>query len=210
MVLPRSPFLVLVVAASLAGCLTGERPSFDDDAPPAVVTGDPDVDAVLDRLDSVATARFTAEYDVTTRFGDIESDAVVVQADDGRRSITVNDVRFVIGDGTDATCNLVTAECEATINDARISDLNFTHEFYAPSFAARLRVDANRRVGDTVGYTESVAGQTVTCVDVPLSGIVKTYCALDAGPLARYEGNDLLITLTAISDTPDESRFETG
>ncbi len=210
MALPRMPLVALGAAAVLTGCLTGERPDFDDGRPAATSTGDAAIDAVLERLDSVSVARFTAEYDVTTRFGDIESEAVVVQAADGRRSITINDVRFVIGDGTDSTCDLAAAECEASINDARISDLGLTHDFYAASFAARLRVDADRRVGDTVGYTEARAGRMVTCVDVPLSGIVKSYCALDSGPLARYAGNDLLIELKAISDTPDESKFELG
>jgi len=214
MAIHRMPLLTLGIAVSLAvslgGCFTGERPSFDDEGPAPVTTGDANIDAVLERLDAVPVARFTAEYDVTTRFGGIESQAVVVQADNGRRSITINDVRFLIGNGTDATCFLAAAECEASINDARISDLGVTHEFYAASFAARLRVDANRRVGDTVGYSEALAGQQITCVDIPLSGIVKTYCALDSGPLARYDGNDVAIALTSISDTPDESKFETS
>lgn len=209
MAIPRA-FPTLAAALALTGCFTGERPSFDDDTAIPTSTGDANIDAVLERLDAVPIARFTAEYDVTTRFGDIESEAVVVQSDDGRRSITINDVRFVIGDGTDSTCDLVADECEASINDARVSDLGVTHDFYAASFAARLRVDANRRVADTAGYTQALAGQQATCVDIPLSGITKSYCALDAGPLARYEGNDLLITLTAISDTPDESMFRTS
>jgi hypothetical protein len=210
MAIPRMPLVAFTIAALLTGCFTGERPTFEDEVPAQPSTGDPNVDAVLERLDSVPVARFTAEYDVTTRFGNIESEAVVVQAADGRRSITINDVRFVIGDGTDATCDLTADECEASINDARVSDIGVTHEFYAASFAARLRADANRRVSDTQGYTEALAGQQITCVDVPLSGIVRSYCALDSGPLARYEGNDLLIALTAISDTPDESKFQTG
>ena len=85
-----------------------------------------------------------------------------------------------------------------------------THEFYAASFATRLRVDADRRVGDTTGYTRDQAGQEATCVDVPLAGITKSYCAVDAGPLAHYNGNDLLIDLTSISDVPDESKFATS
>ncbi len=206
---PRALVPLFVAAMLLAGCMTGERPSFSPDAPTVSATGDPNIDAVLERLDRVRASRFTAEYDVTTRFGGVESEAVVVQADGGRRSITIDDVRFLIGDGTDSTCNLITAECEASINDARVSDLGVTHEFYAASFATRLRVDANRRVGDTTGYTRSPAGQEATCADIPLSGNTKSYCAIDAGPLAHYNGNDLLIDMTAITDVPDETKFDT-
>ncbi|MGI9643982.1 MAG: hypothetical protein ACR2O6_01570 [Ilumatobacteraceae bacterium] len=210
MITPRAVAPLLVAALLLAGCMTGERPSFDPDAPPISATGDPNIDAVLERLDRVRVARFTAEYDVTRRFGEFDSEAVVVQADNGRRSITINDVRFLIGDGTDSTCNLSTAECGASINDAEVSDSGVTHEFYAASFATRLRVDANRRVGDTTGYTRDQAGQAATCVDIPLSGVTKSYCAVDAGPLAHYNGNDLLIDLTAITDVPDETKFESS
>ncbi len=204
------PLLALGLAATLTACMTGERPSFDDDRPAPTSTGDPATDAVLELLDAAPVARFTAEYDVTTRFGNVESQAIVVQADDGRRSITINDVRFVIGNGTDATCDLAAAECQASINDATVSDIGVTHEFYAASMATRLRVDANRRIGDTRGYTSELAGQRVTCVDIPLSGITRSYCALDSGPLARYEGNDLIIELTALSDIPDETKFATS
>ena len=48
------------------------------------------------------------------------------------------------------------------------------------------------------------------CADVPVSGGTKVYCALDAGPLARYDGNDVLIELIAYDETPDESLFATG
>lgn len=213
MALPRTPLLavgaVIALALPLAGCLTGERPNFDDDGSSMPSTGDENIDAVLQRLDSVPVREFTAEYDVITRLGGIDSVAVVVQTGDGRRSITINDIRFLAGAGTDSTCNLTTAECEASVNDARVSDVLLTHSFYAESFAARLRTDANRRVDATTGYTQTVAGRSATCVDIPLSGIEKTYCALDDGPLARYQGNDLTIVVTAFSDVPDEDAFET-
>jgi hypothetical protein len=43
-----------------------------------------------------------------------------------------------------------------------------------------------------------------------VSGGTKVYCALDAGPLARYDGNDVVIELVTLSATPDESKFTTG
>jgi len=192
---------------TLAACATGPRPSFDADEPAQQETGDPAVDAVLERLDRVGLEQFTADYTILTRLGGKESTATVVQSDNSRRSITINDVRFLDGSGAVATCNLATAECEAVINDARVSDVQITHDFYGSSFARRLRVDAGRSLSPARGYTDTIGGQPATCADVAVSGGTKVYCALDAGPLARYDGNDVLIELVALNPTPDESKF---
>lgn len=194
----------------LAGCMTGERPSFDSEDPLQTEAGDEAVDAILERLDAVAPTQFTAEYEILTRLGGLDSQATVVQADNSRRSITINDVRFIDSADTVATCDLTTGECEATLNDARVSDLLLSHDFYAKSFARRLRVDANRRIGETNGYMITQAGEQVLCVDVPITGGTVSYCALDSGPLARYDGNDLFIQMTSITDIPDESKFATS
>jgi hypothetical protein len=200
-----------MVAASiaLAGCFTGSRPSFDDAQPAQSDTGNAAIDAVLARLDVVATSVFTADYDILTRLGNIDSTATVVQASPERRSITINDVRFIYDGPSVATCNLSTAECEATINDARVSDLLLSHEFYGQSFAQRLRVDAGRRVGEPTGSTVTQAGLEALCVDIPVTGGTTSYCALANGALASYDGNDLLIEMTAITDVPDETKFAT-
>jgi len=206
----RSLAIAVVATLALAGCATGPRPSFDADEPTQTATGDPAIDAVLERLDRVGLEQFTADYTILTRLGGKESTATVVQADNSRRSITINDVRFLDGSGTVATCNLTTAECEAVINDARVSDIQITHDFYGSSFGRRLRVDAGRSLAPARGYTESIGGQPATCADVPVSGGTKIYCALDSGPLARYDGNDVVITLVASNPTPDESKFATS
>ncbi len=202
--------LGLLAALALSACATGPRPSFDADEPNQTATGDPAIDAVLERLDQVGIEQFTADYTILTRLGGKESTATVVQASDSRRSITINDIRFLDGTGTSATCNLTTDECEAVINDARVSDVQVTHDFYGSSFARRLRVDAGRRIGESRGYTDTIAGQPATCADVPVSGGTKVYCALDDGPLARYDGNDVVIELVTLSPTPDESTFATN
>ena len=202
--------LAALIALTLAACATGQRPSFDADDPADQTTGDPAVDAVLERLDRVGIEQFTTTYTVLTRLGGLESTATVVQADNSRRSITINNVRFLDGVGTATTCDLTTAECEAVINDARVSDVQITHDFYGSSFARRLRVDAGRSLSPARGYTETIGGQPAVCADVPVSGGTKVYCALDAGPLARYDGNDVLIELVAYDETPDESLFATG
>jgi hypothetical protein len=201
---------LVVVSGALAGCATGPRPSFDADQPLLAPTGDPAIDAVVDRLDAVGLAQFTADYSILTRLGNIQSTASVVQADNSRQSVTVNDIRFLNGTGTAATCNLSTDECEAVINDARVSDVQLTHDFYADSIARRLRVDAGRRIDDARGYETTIAGQPALCADVPVSGGTKVYCALESGVLARYDGADLLIELTAFSNVADESKFATS
>jgi hypothetical protein len=202
--------LATVAALALTACATGPRPSFDAAEPAQQATGDPAIDAVLDRLDRVGLGYFTADYTVLTRLGGKQSSATVVQADSRRRSITINDVRFLDGSGTAATCDLLTAQCEAIINDARVSDVQITHDFYGSSFARRLRVDAGRSLSPARGYTETIAGQPAACADVPVSGGTKVYCALDSGPLARYDGNDVAIEMVASNPTPDESKFATG
>ncbi|MBV1893036.1 MAG: hypothetical protein KUG57_03250 [Ilumatobacteraceae bacterium] len=201
--------LTLVCATALAGCFTGQRPSFENDEPLEAETGVTEVDAILERLDAVGPTQFTANYEILTRLGSQDSTATVVQADNSRRSITINDVRFIDSTDKTATCNLQSGECEATLNDARVSDLQMNHNFYARSFARRLRVDTNRRVGEVNGYTITQADQQVQCVDIPVTGGNVTYCALDSGPLARYDGADLFIEMTSFSDVPDESAFAT-
>jgi hypothetical protein len=196
-------------SVALSACFTGDRPSFDDTVSAAAETGDPAVDAVLDRLDAVQGSVFTAEYEIRGANGD-QARATVVQADGGRRAITVGDVRYVLDGEEGITCNLSTSECEATVNDRRISNLQLTHDFYAPAFATRLRVDANRRIHDPTSSTERIGRRKATCVVVPVSGGEKTYCALDAGPLARYVGPDVDIELVRFSPRPDESQFATS
>jgi len=206
----RIALVAVCASVALAGCLTGQRPSFDEDEPSPELTGNADIDAVLELLDSVSEARFTADYTILTKLGNVTSTARVVQDDPNHRSITINNVRFLYDGASVATCNLLTGECEATINDARVSDVSVTHEFYGSSFAQRLRVDASRRVGEPVGHTITQADQQALCVDVPVSGGTNTYCALSNGVLARYDGNDLFIEMTAYGDFVDEAAFDTS
>jgi len=211
---PRRPFraalagLAVGLSALLAGCMTGERPSFESGVAFAAQTGNEAIDAVLQRLDRARLATYTGDYTILTRLGGRESTAHVVQEGAGRRSVTVNSVRFVVDGESVATCDLEAAECEASINDARISDVVATHDFYADSAARRLRTDAGRRIGEPEGYEITQAGRAALCVDIPVTGGTVTYCALDEGPLARYDGSDAHIELITISDEPDESAFD--
>jgi hypothetical protein len=201
--------LPLALVLALTACATGARPFFDGEQPARAETGNEAIDAVLERLDRASLAEMTADYEIVTRLGDTTSTATVVQQPPTRRSVTVGSVRFLYDQGPIATCDLTTGECEASINDARISDVGITHRFYAEDFARRLRVDANRRIGEPLASTTNIAGMPAQCVDVPVSGGTKTYCALDAGPLARYNGNDTQIELVSYIAAADESAFET-
>lgn len=208
-VLPRLrvPIAALLGAVVLTGCLTGERPTLADELSPDSPTGDANIDAVLQRLATVDDAVFTAGYDVTNNFGPLTEPAVVVQTADGRRSITIGETRFIIEGSTTATCDLTTGSCSDTIDDAAVSDLQVTHQFYGRSPASRLRTDAGRRVGPTEAYVADFAGVTATCVSVPVTGGNKVYCATDAGVLASYQGPDTVVTLTSFEPVADEARF---
>ena len=205
---------MLCVSLLAAGCATGERPSFEDeeDAIPVAPSGNPEIDTVLALLDSVGGSEFTAGYSISTTFSSLSSTGVVVQQPPAKRSITVtNDdrsVRFIIEGSNGVTCDLLVDECEPSINDARISDTQLSHQFYAPAFATRLRADAQRRVGDVKLYDKAVAGQQATCVDVVVTGGTKTYCALPSGLLAEFIGSDVTIELTSYAPKADASKFD--
>lgn len=196
--------LAVAAAVGLAGCFTGPRPTL---AEGPAMTGDAATDAVLGRLDQAGSAVFSVDYDVLTRFGDVRRQATVVQAGPARRSITVGAVRFLVDNEATATCDLTSDVCSDTIDAARISDTQLAPDFYASSAATRLRRDAGQRIAATVASTVDLGGQTATCVAVPVPGSTETYCALDAGPLARIDAADVRIELTSYSATADESKF---
>jgi hypothetical protein len=201
--------ITLLTSLGLAGCFTGERPTLAEEAVVGAPVGDPASDAVLTRFASAPGATFTATYEITNNFGPLTRSATVVQAPVRRRSVTVGDIRYVIDGPSTFTCNLdVGPPCTDRIDDAAISDLQVTHQFYSRSAADRLRVDAERRVGPTDGYEAEIAGRTAQCVSVPVSGGSKVYCAIDEGILAQYQGPDVLIVLTGIEEVPDEAAFD--
>jgi hypothetical protein len=195
---------VAALAIALAGCFTGKRPTL---AAGPETTGDPNVDAVLTRLDKTRTGVFTVGYDILVRFGGTDHAATVVQTSPARRSVTVGDVRFIVDNSDTATCNLDSGACSGTIDAARISDTQLAPDFFATSAAVRLRRSAAAKVGPTVPSTATIAGQPATCVAVPVTNATETYCALDNGPLARLDAADVKIEMTSWSPTPDESKF---
>lgn len=201
---------VLVGCLALSGCLTGERPTFAE-APiggePGTPTGDPNVDAVLQRLEISAEATATASYAVTLSFGSVQTAATVVQ-DSSRRSVTIGDVRF-LWLGSKQTCDLASGTCESGILDARVSDTGVTSDFDAAVPARRLRTAITKKIGDTTGSQEQIADNPSLCVTVPLSGGDEQYCAGDYGIITRWIAADVKVELLTVTPTVDEQFFAT-
>lgn len=199
--------LVIAGAVTLAGCFTGERPTLIDR--PAV--DDPAAQAVIDRLGTAASGEFTAIYEITPTATGAVTTATVVQAGT-RRRVTVGSVDFLTDGTVNRTCENNERGCVDFLDDARISDLNVTHRFWGDAFKSRLELDASRRIGFSEASDVLIVDAPAACVDIPipggsaLSNIVR-YCALDAGPLARYVGADVVIELIAFEPETDANAF---
>jgi hypothetical protein len=203
---------VLVIALStllLSGCFTGKRPYFSEDQafPPGSATGDPAIDAVLALLDGATPGPATAAYDVLTKYGNTTHPALVV-LDPGKRSVTIGNTVYIQTETIAVTCTKdLSVPCVEGFDPQRISDTGITVDFYAADTAKRLRRDATAKVGPAVAHQDSVAGQTVTCVDVPVSGGTAVYCALPDGLLAKLDDGDVAVTLTMFGETADPNAF---
>lgn len=209
----RSSFVrtcaVAVGAVIVAGgCFTGERPTLIE----RPTVDDPAALAVIDRLDTASSGEFTATYEISPTLTGETTMATVSQAGN-RRRITIGDTDFITDGTVVRTCSNDDRGCVDFIDDARISDLNITHRFWSDAFRARLELDASRRIGFSEAGNETIAGAPAACVDIPvpssaeLSGVVR-YCALDAGPLARYIGADVTIELVEFTPTADPAALD--
>jgi hypothetical protein len=204
---------VVLAAGAVAGtllltsCVTGERPSFvDDQDASGTPVGDAAIDAVLGPLESSATPPFTAEYTITNNSSGGTSNATVA-VDVDRRSITISNTRFLIEGSRTGTCNVESGRCSNSIDDARVSDIQVTHQFYGEATARRLRSEARQRIAATAGSAATIAGLAATCVSVPLSDGSPVYCVLGNGLLARMDNADVDIELTSFRDGVDELAF---
>jgi hypothetical protein len=192
---------------ALAACATGPRPTLAEGTSIDEPIGDTATDLVLSKFAGLESTAFTASYTITNNFGPLVREAIVTHDGIDRRSITIGEVRYLLTTNGSTTCRLLSGDCAEGANDAAISDLQVTHQFYSRSAAARLRNDANRRVGPTDSYIAEIAGQEVTCVSVPVTGGSKVYCVTSTGVLATYQGPDVLVELTKYSDQVTEDLF---
>ncbi len=203
---------LLLSALVLAGCFTGKRPHFEEEEPPRSTTasGDANIDAVLRRLDASDQSTFTARLDVLTRFGPVETSVVISQAGPDRRSVTIGDVRYLRDGGDTSTCDLTTGECSDGTDESRTSNLQLNSESFGFGAAARLRQLARQKISSSTPSTMTLADQPATCVEVPVSGGVVKYCALDSGVLALLDDAAHAVTLVSYSPAVDESVFGPG
>lgn len=192
-----------LVTVGMSGCFTGERPTLAHEAS----TGSAAVDAVIEQVNDLNDAVYTAEYDAVVAFDNRTTDVVATQAAPGRRALTVGDVRYVV-DGTETrTCTVSTGECVDRIDPARVSDVQMTPDFFGTSLAARIRRDAEIATAAPTSSTEQIQGQTAECVSIPIDADPVTYCVLSNGVLARLDAADLDVTMTSYATTADESQF---
>ena len=198
---------VVAGALLLTSCATGERPSFvDDQDASGVPVGDAAIDAVLGPLETSAPPPFTAEYTITNNTTGSTSNATVA-VDVDRRSITIANIRFLIEGSRTSTCNIESGRCSNSIEDARVSDIQVTHQFYGDATARRLRAETRQRISATAPSTATIAGLPATCVTVPLADGSPVYCVLDNGLLARMDNADVDIELTSFREGVDEQAF---
>lgn len=201
--------LTLVAGLLLAACSTGERPYFGQAPafPAGQMTGDPAIDAVLQRLDNPTTGPATASYDVLTKYGNTTRPAVVVLAP-GKRSITIGNVHYIQTESIAVTCTEDgSTPCIEGFDAQPVSDTNITYDFYAKDAATRLRRDADAKIGPAEATTSTIADQQTTCVNLPLTGGTAVYCVLDNGLLAKLDDGDVLVTMTLFGETVDPNNF---
>jgi hypothetical protein len=106
------------------------------------------------------------------------------------------------------TCDLEFGDCSNTISTDLIAGVGVAPDFFAVAPASQLRRDAAAPTAAPSGSTTEIAGQTATCVTVPVPDGTASYCALPSGALARLERAEVVVELTAFSAEPDESAFE--
>ena len=203
------PF-VLLFTLLLAGCFTGERPTFDstDTFQPGTPTGDANVDPILDQLDHVTKGPATAHYEVLTKYGNLQTNASV-ELSPGKRNVIVDNTRYIQSDKGTATCTVDrTIACSSGFDPTRISDVGITVDFYGSDAAKRLRRDTQAKIGPTVPHTATIAGQKVKCVDIPLNGGTAVYCVLSNGLLAKRDDGDIRILMKSYSATVDSTVFD--
>lgn len=204
----RRSAVALTLSLVLTGCFTGERPYFNDEPFPAgAMTGNAEVDTVLGRLDAVTTGPVTAAYSVLTKFGNVTNPAVVI-LDAGARSVTIGNVRYIQTPAGAATCTEDgSLPCSEELEPSRVSDIGVTIDFYAAEAATRLRRDFRAAIAPPTGRADVIAGQAVTCVEVPLPGGTAVYCVLDSGIVARLDDGDVAVMLTLFGPEADAGRL---
>jgi hypothetical protein len=201
----RNPLLCAVLAFAISACALGPRPTLVADIP----VNDAGIVAILDRFANADNAEFTATYRITVNYGSLETTASVAQQQ-GERSVTIGEIRYLVETGSTRTCELANSTCVNGLDDTKVSDVQITHQFWSRATEQRLRIDAGRNIGPAEQYVAVFANTTVDCVSVPVVGGTKVYCVTEDGVLAHYAGPDLLIELTSYTNDVDRELFSIG
>jgi hypothetical protein len=206
----RSPLAVVAVVAgagALAGCAIGPRPVLTDETK----VDDAAIEAVLDRLEGATAGTFTATYRIQPTLAGTPAAEATVSNDSAQSRVTISQpggvaVEYVDVDGEQRTCETGLTNCVAGLDDARVSNLNVTSSFWGTSASNRLTAAARANIGDASAPAWE-GDQPGVCADVPLAAGTARFCALDAGPLAYYNGADVTIELTSFTDAVAPDAF---
>jgi hypothetical protein len=196
----------------VTACATGERPTLVDQP---VGSEDAAARPVIERLEAAGDTVFTATYEITptSTASTSQPTTATVIVSGPRQRVTVGGIDYVTDGTTARTCRDGT--CTDGFDEALISDLQITHDFWGATAATRLGVEAGRSLTAAAQRQENIAGQPAACADVTVpsatpdasgSGTI-IYCALDAGPLGRYVGADSTIVLTSFAPTVDDTQL---
>ena len=138
----RTSVLVVMATLGMVACATGPRPTLVDQ--PAVV--DDAATPVIERLDRAPQADFVAAYAITPSWSDQPTVATVTRTADELRT-QIGDIVYTTNGASTTTCDTTGGPCEDFANEARISDLGITHQFWSSAVRQRLTTDSGRRIG---------------------------------------------------------------
>lgn len=201
---------VLALSLVLAGCMTGERPSFSTDPVDEPTVSDPAIEAVLSSLTDppAGDVPVVAEYEVLRKFGGDTTRAVIAR-DTDRWSLTIGDLRYLDIAGERSTCDLATGRCEDGFDEARLSDVLTTTGFAAEAAALRIRRSGDDAIGEARPSRRRIAGARAICVDVDVPGGTVRWCTTPQGLLALQDTADMQIELVSLERLVDPAWFTT-
>lgn len=202
---------VLGCALVLAGCMTGERPSFSTEPIEDTSVGDPAIDAVLAHLAEPidGSGPLVADYDVLRKFGG-ERASVVLARDADRWSLTIGTLRYLDIGGERSTCDLETQECTDGFDESRLSDVLTTTSFATDAAAVRIRRAGDDATGTARGSRQRIAGVRASCADIDVPGGTVVWCTIPQGVLALQDTADMRVDLVSLSTTVDPALFSTS
>jgi hypothetical protein len=202
---------VLTCALILAGCMTGERPSFSTEPAEQTSTGDPAIDAVLAHLTEPAEGEgpLVAEYDVLRKFGG-ERARVVLARDTDRWSLTIGTLRYLDVGGRRSTCDLETQTCTDGFDESRLSEVLTTTSFATHAAEVRLRRAGADATGDARGSRRRIGGVRATCAEIDVPGGVVLWCTIPQGLLALQDTADMRVDLVSVETTVETGQFSSS